>query len=250
MRAYLTYEINSKLLTPNTCTPVCCKYTLIFCISWHCVNVFHTYEYPLDAIPRDTTMALYSISIITSSLMVIIILLGFGSGFTSSMNLSTNNYGINRTRVRRDLWQLYNVISCSMPCDPLVLKDYGCYCGLGGAGLPVDPIDKCCMLHDNCYQLAPCHQSLTYFLPYNWYCIEGRAQCVAVSSSKWSYISSCAYSLCECDRIFSECIKSYGCPSRRAFCRSAQLRSIWQRLLASFGLDFRWCNLKRTLKPA
>lgn len=46
------------------------------------------------------------------------------------------------TRPKRSLFQLYSMIKCTTPCDPLDYKGYGCYCGFLGSGYPVDPIDR------------------------------------------------------------------------------------------------------------
>lgn len=139
-----------------------------------------------------------------------------------------------KIRSKRDVWQLYSVITCMTPCDPLILKDYGCYCGLGGMGYPVDAIDRCCMVHDHCYDSTPCHPALTYFLPYNWKCVAGRPYCSL--PVRWSPAYTCAVRLCECDRLFSECLNAYSCPKHKAICTTSQLRHMWQKFLIKLGI--------------
>ena len=45
-------------------------------------------------------------------------------------------------RTKRDIFHLYNMMSCTTQCDPLSYKGYGCYCGFLGSGLTVDAIDR------------------------------------------------------------------------------------------------------------
>uniref|UniRef100_A0A8D8U559 Phospholipase A2 n=1 Tax=Cacopsylla melanoneura TaxID=428564 RepID=A0A8D8U559_9HEMI len=162
---------------------------------------------------------------------------------SSNVNNSTNNNGLRYQvgytndlkgdvtslteleigRRKRSAVQLYSMVSCSTGCDPLSYKGYGCYCGFLGSGTPVDPIDRCCELHDWCYTGSNCPMFLEYFIPYVWTCFRGRPRCQRGRS--------CSHRLCECDRRFSECLRPYSCPRYKAVCRSNVFRLMQNLLL-------------------
>ncbi|CAL8251964.1 unnamed protein product [Boreogadus saida] len=70
------------------------------------------------------------------------------------------------SRSKRSLWGLRSQILCTIPGSwPLVnYADYGCYCGKGGSGIPVDALDTCCQTHDHCYHAAKADKACIPYL--------------------------------------------------------------------------------------
>lgn len=44
-------------------------------------------------------------------------------------------------RTHRNLYQFHSMIDCATNLSSSYYYDYGCYCGYGGAGMPVDETD-------------------------------------------------------------------------------------------------------------
>ncbi|XP_009907940.2 phospholipase A2 [Dryobates pubescens] len=108
--------------------------------------------------------------------------------------------------VPRAMWTLRKMIKCTIPNSFPLLQyaDYGCYCGLGGSGTPVDELDRCCQAHDNCYNLAMEHESCKYILdnPYTeTYAFTCSNKTVTCSSKN----NDCKAFICNCDRIAATC---------------------------------------------
>ncbi|NWX11558.1 PA21B Phospholipase, partial [Aegotheles bennettii] len=106
----------------------------------------------------------------------------------------------------RAVLELRSMIKCTIPdSHPLLdFGDYGCYCGLGGSGTPVDELDRCCQAHDHCYEQAKKLESCKFLFdnPYTeWYrytCSKGEISC----SSK---NNECKMFICNCDRTAAMC---------------------------------------------
>ena len=52
--------------------------------------------------------------------------------------------------------------------------------------------------------------------------------------TKQSGRNSCSHQLCECDREFAMCLRSFSCPKSKAMCHQSKLRFL-QNILMSFG---------------
>nr|ABK63571.1 PLA2-3 precursor [Cryptophis nigrescens] len=99
-----------------------------------------------------------------------------------------------------NLLQFKGMIECANhgSRDPWDYNNYGCYCGTGGSGTPVDDLDRCCKIHDDCYGEAENSQNCSpYYTWYTWDCIENVPTCISKTG--------CNRSVCECDAAAAKC---------------------------------------------
>ncbi|XP_032818144.1 acidic phospholipase A2 homolog isoform X1 [Petromyzon marinus] len=120
---------------------------------------------------------------------------------------ATEGTDSNRLRHRRNVVQFGNMIECRMNRQPLDYYGYGCHCGFGGKGAPVDPTDRCCRSHDCCYNRAITAGCNPYSDIYHYACKHGRITCDA--KNDW-----CERKICECDRRASACFTHASFSSR------------------------------------
>ncbi|MBN3306879.1 PA21B Phospholipase, partial [Amia calva] len=105
------------------------------------------------------------------------------------------------------------MILCVMPSSwpAFDFADYGCYCGLGGSGTPVDELDKCCEIHDKCYNAAMSHNSCwpifdnPYTEIYSYTCDDPN-DIITCSENN----DPCEKFICECDRQAALCFSTAG----------------------------------------
>ncbi|XP_030625627.1 phospholipase A2, minor isoenzyme-like [Chanos chanos] len=113
----------------------------------------------------------------------------------------------------RALWQFRDMIICTMPDSWPILDyaDYGCYCGKGGSGTPVDELDRCCEVHDRCYSEAMQHDECWPILDnpyteiYAFTCDKASKTLTCTSNN-----DACEMFICECDRKAAECFAKAG----------------------------------------
>ncbi|XP_062890227.1 phospholipase A2-like [Mobula hypostoma] len=109
--------------------------------------------------------------------------------------------------INLNIVQLRGMIKCIIPKSrPLhQFIDYGCYCGLGGSGTPVDDLDRCCQAHDRCYGAAEKIKACTPILDnpytkiYSYTCSKNTVTCSSTNNA-------CEMFICECDRHLAICM--------------------------------------------
>ncbi|XP_066494093.1 phospholipase A2, minor isoenzyme-like [Tiliqua scincoides] len=112
----------------------------------------------------------------------------------------------------RALWQFCSMIQCLILGSwPLSEFNYnGCYCGLGGSGQPVDDLDRCCQIHEDCCGAAAnvpkCYSFLhnPYTKIYTYSCSETSITCASDNDP-------CQMHVCQCDRAAAICFSKAHC---------------------------------------
>ncbi|XP_052512811.1 putative inactive group IIC secretory phospholipase A2 isoform X2 [Budorcas taxicolor] len=82
---------------------------------------------------------------------------------------------------------------------------YGCYCGLGGKGTPVDNTDRCCLAHDCCYERAKHLGCQPVLNGYQFRVVNGTVVCECALGPGVSCL--CGLRACECDTQSAYCFK-------------------------------------------
>jgi len=80
--------------------------------------------------------------------------------------------------------------------------DYGCFCGRGGAGTPLDETDECCKIHDQCWEDTGLSTWYSLSYGYDYECKNGNFICQSEDEG--------LKALCDCDRAAAICFaKNY-----------------------------------------
>ncbi|KAL9984694.1 hypothetical protein ACROYT_G007020 [Oculina patagonica] len=105
-------------------------------------------------------------------------------------------------RQERNLVQFRNMIECTTGRSAFDYSDYGCYCGYGGKGTPLDDLDRCCHIHDACYERVSKDPDLCTFSSAVYWKIYSRDDtCTGCTDPA----NTCERAICECDGEAARC---------------------------------------------
>ncbi|XP_072346506.1 basic phospholipase A2 nigexine-like [Scyliorhinus torazame] len=108
---------------------------------------------------------------------------------------------------RKNMRNYLNVVHCVNPTLPYErYRNYGCFCRIGGSGnQPVDDLDRCCQVHDDCSGEAGMMGCSHFLMRYRSTCENGIPKCVDYSMTP--HFAECAMTLCDCNIAVALCLK-------------------------------------------
>jgi len=105
--------------------------------------------------------------------------------------VATVNGGLNQL-----CWLIDEYEHLSYPEECVMYGLYGCWCGPGGSGSPVDGTDRCCHRHDLCYDVIIAKHSLS---PY-------RTQYNYKNKTCTDAVGTMLHDICSCDKALALCL--------------------------------------------
>uniref|UniRef100_A0A671U726 Phospholipase A2 n=1 Tax=Sparus aurata TaxID=8175 RepID=A0A671U726_SPAAU len=107
------------------------------------------------------------------------------------------------TQGSRAFWQFGNMIRCVQPgVNPFKYNNYGSYCGLRRRGTPVDEVDLCCKVHDECYAAQMrnprCRGFFSQPYRYQYSCSGGQPTCSGKTEPGCVFENFCGENLQRC----------------------------------------------------
>ncbi|XP_048378185.1 basic phospholipase A2 PA-9C-like [Stegostoma tigrinum] len=115
----------------------------------------------------------------------------------------------------RNMNNFATVVNCANESvNNLAIYNYGCFCGIGGTGnQPVDAIDRCCYLHDQCYGQAIIMGCSIWTTLYISRCYDAVPTC----GGSWLTWFPCVNKLCECDLTAVKCFRKHSDEFNQSF---------------------------------
>ncbi|XP_004603739.1 putative inactive group IIC secretory phospholipase A2 [Sorex araneus] len=113
-------------------------------------------------------------------------------------------------------WQFQRMVKLVTGRSAFSYYGYGCYCGLGGKGTPVDNTDRCCQAHDCCYEKLKQGGCQPVLDTYQFHLVNGSVFCeCALGPSVGGCL--CGLRACECDKRSVYCFKENLPTYRKSF---------------------------------
>ncbi|XP_070574339.1 basic phospholipase A2 DE-1-like [Ptychodera flava] len=101
------------------------------------------------------------------------------------------------------------MISCATKKSWWAFSSYGCYCGLGGRGTPVDDVDRCCQTRDQCTAAAVSEVKSRwrkYGLRLLRYKTTSCTECSTLEAYGDDKYAKVKHDLCQCDSAAAKCL--------------------------------------------